>query len=146
MFKSIDHFLAALGNVRAMKKIHVDTYTEDRIHKIEGTKIAGDELHGVWVKFGELAGYKFVDVTMLSTVGIKTFKGISIAFLGGDVEMFMDSDTKEVVSDYSNVSNRWITHASFDVTDEDIDFITQKNYDLICVKDKKKSFNFKTIR
>ena len=121
-------------------------YTEDRIHKIEGTKIAGDELHGVWVKFGELAGYKFVDVAMLSTVGIKTFKGISIAFLGGDVEMFMDSDTKEVVSDYSNVSNRWITHASFDVTDEDIDFITQKNYDLIRVKDKKKSFNFKTIR
>ena len=25
MFKSIDHFLAALDNVRAMKKLHVDT-------------------------------------------------------------------------------------------------------------------------
>lgn len=81
---------------------------------------------------------------MLSRTEIKTFKGVELSFLGGEVEMYIDSDTKEISSDYSNVSNRWLTHISFEVSDEDIEFITKKEYEIVQIESKKKQIRFKT--
>lgn len=39
-FKTKDKILAALGNMRAMRRLHVDTYTEEKIKNISGVKIA----------------------------------------------------------------------------------------------------------
>jgi len=36
MFKKIDKVLAALGNMKAMERLHVDTFTEDKIKNIKG--------------------------------------------------------------------------------------------------------------
>lgn len=144
-FKKIDHILAAFGNMKAMQRTHVDTYTENRISEIEGTQIAGNNSLGVWIEFNELAGYQFLELTMLSRTPIKTFKGIELSFLGGELEMFMDSDTKEIESDFSNVSNRWITHISFEVNDEDIDFIKKKEYEVVRITHKKTIIDFRVL-
>lgn len=144
MLKKIDKVLAAFGNIRAMKRTHVDTYTEGKINEIKGDQIAGNNLLGIWITFNELAGYKFLELAMLSRTEIKTFKGVELSFLGGEVEMYIDSDTKEISSDFSNVSNRWLTHMSFEVSDEDIDFITKKEYEIVQIESKKKQIRFKT--
>lgn len=145
MFKKIDHILAALGNMKAMKRTHVDTYTEERMRQITGEQIAGNHEFGIWVYLTELAGYQFLELTMLSNAEIKTFKGITLSFLGGELEMYVDSDTKEITSDYSNVSNRWMTQASFEVSDEDIEFIRKKEYKTLSIIHKKRTFNFRVI-
>ncbi len=146
MFKKIDKILALFGNMEAMQRTHVDTFTEGRMNEVKGKQIAGNAMYGVWITFGELAGYQFLDLTMLSTTEIRTFKGVELSFLGGDLELFMDSDTKEIVSDYSNVSNRWMVSMSFDVTDEDIDFINKKEYEKVRITYKKSNIDFKVIQ
>lgn len=143
MFKKIDLILAAFGNMKAMRRTHVDTYTEEKISQISGDQIAGNNHYGIWAYISELAGYQFLELTMLSNTEIKTFKGIELSFLGGELEMYIDSDTKEITSDYSNVSNRWMTKASFEVTDEDIEFIRKKEYEIVCITHKKGTLNFK---
>ena len=146
MFKKIDKILALFGNMKAMKRTHVDTFTEGRMNEVKGKQIAGNAMYGIWITFGELAGYQFLDLTMLSISEIKTFKGVGLSFLGGDLELFMDSDTKEIVSDYSNVSNRWLTSMSFDVTEKDIDFITKKAYEIVRITSKKSNIDFKVMK
>ena len=51
IFRKKDEILAALGNVRAMQRLHVDTYTEERIKNISGTKIAESKQGQFWVNF-----------------------------------------------------------------------------------------------
>lgn len=146
LFKKVDHVLAALGNMKAMERTHVDTYTENKMKEIHGEKIAGNQKYGIWIHFTELAGFHFLEVTFLSHMNINTFKGIEISFLGGEIEMYIDSDTKEIDSTYSNVSNRWMTSASFEVTEEDITFINKKEYDFVRITHKKSLLNFKVLR
>ena len=59
IFRKKDEILAALGNVRAMQRLHVDTYTEERIKNISGTKIAESKQGQFWVNFQELNGFLF---------------------------------------------------------------------------------------
>ncbi len=145
MFKKLNHILAAFGNIHAIKRIHVDTFTEKKISQIRGIKIAGCNAYGVWMEFNELGGYKFLELTVLSKAKIKTLKGVELSFLGGKIELFMDSDTKEINSDFSNISNRWIATISFDVNDKDIEFIRNKEYKIVQIKHKK-TINFNVTK
>lgn len=145
MFRKIDKILAAFGNMRAMQRTHIDTYTENRMKAIKGIKIAGEQSLGIWIDFKELAGFTFLELTMLSKTNIRTFKGIELSFLGGEMEMFLESDTKEIVSDYSNVSDRWMVQASFEVCKEDIDFIENKGYEILRIKNKNNSIDFPVL-
>ena len=142
IFKAIDNVLAAFGNVNAMKRNHVDTFTENKIRQINGEKIAVASNGGIWVEYQELAGCIFINATVLSSVGIKTFKGSKLSFLGGKKDLIISSDTTEIESDYSNVSNRWITNISYIVSDEDIQFINSKEYSLIRIDSKKTTIEF----
>ena len=65
MFKKIDHILAAFGNLRAMKRTHVDTFTEEKMCQISGEQIAGNNHYGIWVYLTELAGYQFLELTIV---------------------------------------------------------------------------------
>ncbi len=40
IFKIIDQILADFGNIKALQRTYVDTYTENKIKNIEGDKIA----------------------------------------------------------------------------------------------------------
>ena len=83
----------------------------------------------------------FMNITVLGTVKIKTFKGSTLTFLG-DEKITLTSDIAEIDSDYSNVSNRWMTSMSFEITKKDLAFIQKKNFDQIQLTFKKKSLLF----
>ena len=140
ILRSIDKVLAAFGNIRAMERTHVDTFTENLIANIKGEKITESEYGQLFVSFQNLADYEFLDVTILSGTNIKTFKGSSLTFVhGGGKESILMSDTKEIESDYSNVSNRWLTKISFVISAEDKKMITDKNFEKVFLKFKKKT-------
>lgn len=113
LFKKIDLLLADLGNVKAMQRTHVDTVTESKIENVKGEKIATSVNGGIWAAIHELSDYTFLDLIVIGTMKIKTFKGCEILFDGNKNELKLISDTKEIESGFSNVSNRYITEISF---------------------------------
>lgn len=145
VFRKIDKVLGALGNIRALERTHVDTYTENLIQNVSGQKIAESIDGQLWVDFQELAGYDFLEVTILSRENIKTFNGGRLVFNLIKEELVLDSDITEIESDYSNVSKRWMTKVSFIVTKDNIKFIEEKKFDIIRFEYKKKSITFKMI-
>lgn len=143
LFKSIDKVLARMGNMRAMERTHVDTYTENKIENIPGDQIATSQHGGIWAGIQDVNGYLFLDVTILGTTKIKTLKGATLTFLT-DEEITVKSDNYEIDSDYSNISNRWMTQISFEMTKQDLKVIQKKKYDQMRLDFKKKSLLFDT--
>ena len=145
LFKKITLFRASLGHMGSMEKTHIDTFTEEKINNISGSKLAGIDPFGIWYTLKELAGYTFLEISVLSKVNIKTFKGCELAFLGGDLEMHLKTDLKEISSDFSNISNRWLTKMSFILSKEDLDFLEKKEYQHLRILHKKITIDFKVI-
>jgi len=141
LFKTIDKVLARMGNMRAMERTHVDTFTENKMENVRGEQIATSEHGGIWAELEELNGYLFLNIIILGTTKIKTLKGAKLTFLG-DGELTLSSDDYEVDSDYSNVSNRWITPINFGITKQDLNFIKKKKFNQLRLDFKKKSLLF----
>ena len=124
-----DEILAALGNMRAMKRLHVDTYTEDKIKNISGIKIAESKEGQFWIEFQELNGTLFMNSTILSRIDLKTFKGAKIILLTDEYEIEINSDEKTIESDFSNISNTWITRVSFIIEQKERDLIENREFE-----------------
>ena len=124
-----DEILAALGNMRAMKKLHVDTYTEDKIKNISGIKIAESKEGQFWIEFQELNGTLFMNSTILSRIELKTFKGAKIILLTDEYEIEINSNEKTIESDFSNISNTWITRVSFIIEQKERDLIENRKFE-----------------
>ncbi|WP_299795785.1 hypothetical protein [uncultured Maribacter sp.] len=146
IFRKIDKVLGAFGNIKALERTHVDTFTENLITNISGVKIAESKDGQLFAEFQELAGFDFLESTILSRENIKTFKGAKLSFIGANNELILDSDITEIESDYSNVSNRWMTKVSYVVTKDDIKFITEKKANFILFEHKKKSIKLYVIK
>ncbi|GHC62917.1 hypothetical protein [Ulvibacter litoralis] len=144
--KGIDKILAGFGNVKASERSHVDSFTEEIINSVEGEKIAASENGQIWIEYQELGGFQFLNLTILSKFNIKTKKKCKMHFLGGASELILTSDDEEIESDYSNVSNRWITTMSFDISDDEIKFIDNKVAEEIHIEYKKKTISFQVIK
>ena len=145
IFRKIDKVLGAFGNIRALERTHVDTYTENLIENIKGEKIAESVNGQLWADFQELAGFDFLEATILSRVNIKTFKGGKLIF-DGETPLILDSDITEIESDYSNISKRWMTKVSFVVTKKNINQIQLKGSTEVRFEYKKKFIIFKVIK
>ncbi|WP_108804789.1 hypothetical protein [Aquimarina sp. Aq107] len=136
---------AALGNVRAMEKLHVDTYTEDIIIKVEGTRVATSQLNEIYMDIVELAGYYYIKTIVLGSFHIKTWKGVNLLIGGSDFELNLVSDMQEIESDFSNVSNRSITQIDFIIEEQDLDKIKPSKINSITLTSKKKTAHFENI-
>ena len=146
IFRKIDKVLGAFGNIKALERTHVDTFTENLINNISGEKIAESKDGQLYAEFQELVGFSFLESTILSRENIKTFKGAKLSFIGDDDELILDSDITEIESDYSNVSNRWMTKVSYVVTKDDIKFITEKKSNTIVFEYKRKAIKLYGIK
>ncbi len=145
IFRKIDKVLGAFGNIRALERMHVDTYTEKLMTNIEGKKIAESVDGQLWVDFQELAGFDFLEAIILSRENIKTFKGAKLIFKSESENLILESDITEIESDYSNVSNRWMTKISFVIGKSDIDYIQKGKASEVRLEYKKKSILFRCI-
>ena len=139
IFKKVDKLLASMGNISAMERLHVDTFTENKILNIGGEKIAESKEGQLWVGIQELTGYYFLETTIVSVLNIKTFDGATLLFKGGKEDFTLKSDTQEIKSEFSNVSNRFIAEVSFDITKEEIDKMVKADFTEIEFKFKKKT-------
>ena len=139
IFKTLDKVLAGFGNIRAMERNHVDSFTEDLIMNIKGDKMAESEDGQVFGSFQNLSGYDFLNISILSYTNIKTFKGCNLVFETKDKSITIPSDTKEIESDFSNVSNRWLTKVSFIINESEKEMVSEGNFENVSINYKKTS-------
>mgnify|MGYP005807531503 CR=1 FL=1 len=137
-FKKVDQVLAALGNIKAMERLHVDAFTEEKIENVGGEKIAESQEGIIYAGIEELNGYLFMETVILSRTNIKTFKGATLRFVGGE-NFKLNSDTQEIESEFSNMSNRFMTKISFDITESEIKLIQDKKYEKVLFEFKNKT-------
>jgi len=145
IFKKVDKVLAAFGNIKAMERLHVDTFTESKIEDIGGEKLAESNQGQIWAGIQELTGYYFLETTILTGVNIKTLKGATLNFTSKNGDFELKSDTQEIKSEFSNISNRFITQISFDITEKEIDRLVKGDFSGVSFKFKKKSLEFQRI-
>jgi hypothetical protein len=134
--------LAALGNIKAMERVHVDTYTEEKIRNISGIKIAASKQGQFWVNFQELNGFLFMNATILSYLSLQTTQGTKITVLTKAYKIEIDSDEKEIESDFSNVSNTWITKVIFVIDIKEREIIENGYFEEIEYQFKKDKLRF----
>ena len=146
IFRKIDKVLGAFGNIRALERTHVDTFTENLITNIKGDKIAESVDGQLWVEFLELAGFNFLESTILSRENIKTYKGATLTFYSEEEDLVLNSDITEIESDYSNVSSRWMTKISYVVSKDEIQFIKAKKANKVMFEYKRRSISFQGIK
>ena len=141
LFKSVDKVLARMGSSKATDRAYNEPLTAEKIKQIPGEQLAASEAGGMWAGIQELNGYVFIELIVLDTTKIKTFKGVSLTFLG-DSELTLESDNKEVNSEFSDLFNRWLTQISFEISKKDLNYIKRKKYNQIQLDFKKKSLMF----
>ena len=146
IFRKIDKVLGAFGNIRALERTHVDTFTENLITNIKGDKIAESVDGQLWVEFQELAGFNFLESTILSRENIKTYKGATLTFYSEEEDLVLNSDITEIESDYSNVSSRWMTKISYVVSKDEIQFIKAKKANKVMFEYKRRSISFQGVK
>ena len=142
IFKKVDKILASFGNVRAMKRTHVDTFTEEKISNIKSEKYGVSEYGILYIDFQELAEYFFLETTILSNTDFKTNKGATLTFKSETTELNLNSDDYMIESDFSNVSNRYITKISYPVSKEELMIVENKDFLSVELKVKKHTINF----
>lgn len=145
MIKKVDQVLAALGNVKAMERLHVDTFTESEINNVDGEKIAESTDGQIYILLHELNGFIILEATILSKIKIKTFRGGTLTFSGVKTNFKLVSDTQEIDSEYSNIVNRYFTKISFNITKKEINQLQNGDFKNIQFDFKKKSLNFSKI-
>ncbi len=113
--------VSKLGGIDTSERNHVDEFTENKMLNVSDEQIAFSENGGIWIKFQELSDFHFMNVVVIGTKRMKTFDGCDLYFISQNSEFKIVSDTKEIESDFSNVSDRWITNISFEITNENIE-------------------------
>ncbi|MEO1029926.1 MAG: hypothetical protein AAFX55_00895 [Bacteroidota bacterium] len=139
LFKTIDKVLAAFGNIRAMERTHVDAFTEDLINNIKGKKIAESEFGQLFASFQTLSDYEFLNISVVSATNIKTRKGCDLVLESDAHKISIPSDTKEIESNFSNVSNRYLTKISFILNKKEKKIISSGNFEKVLLNFNKKS-------
>ncbi len=140
ILRKIDKVLAAFGNIKAMERTHVDTYTEGLVSNIKGDKIAESKNGQLYADFQVLSDYEFLNVSILSRDNIKTFKGGRLLFVDSNKdEHIIESDTQEITSDFSNISNTWLTKVSFVIHEKEKKMILERKFEYVYFDYKKKS-------
>ena len=143
---SIDKILAAFGNIRAMERTHVDHYTEDIINSIDEKPFALSEQNVMYAKAHELGGFYYFKTIIVGSFKIKTIKGARLKVIGTGHDIEFKSDMDEFESEYSNVSNRFITRIDFQIEKEDAKLLTTEKLNTLTLVTKKKHLVFKTVR
>lgn len=118
--------VSKLGGIDTSESNHVDEFTENKMSTISGKQIAFSENGGIWIEFQELSEFNFMNTIVIGTKKLKTFEGCELDFIFEKSEFKLLSDTREIESDYSNVSNRWITNITFDTTEIEIERLMQE--------------------
>ena len=112
---------------------------------IEKDAIATNENQILSCQFSELNGFKFIEFTLLCEYEINTFKGCKIVFFNENKSHEVDSDTQEIVANYSTISKKGICQFEADLDETIEEWIEQQMISKIEFKIAKFLISFENI-
>lgn len=142
---NLDKIRAAFGNIRAMERTHVDNYTEDIINAVDEEPFAISERNVLFARTSELGGYYYAITIIVGAFKIKTIKGAKLKIDGNDFDLILNSDMDEFESEYSNISNRFITRIDFQIEKEDVSKLDKAMIKSLTLSAKKQEVIFNTL-
>jgi hypothetical protein len=136
-----------LGGVDTSEENYIDTYSENIIQNISGEKIATIENGGIWTEFSEIGDYEFMEVHIIGKQEYKSHTGAKLEFISENMTIgTLLSDSQEIESRFSNISNRYLTSISFETTDLNLYFLLDRKADTILLTCKNKEEKFEVIQ
>ena len=110
-------------------------------------KIATLENGGIWTEFSEIGDYEFMEVHIIGIQEYKSHTGAKLEFISENMTIgTLISDSQEIESRFSNISNRYLTSISFETTDLNLDFLLDRKADTILLSCKNKEEKFEVIQ
>lgn len=142
---NLGKIFGASGNSSDNEPTHVENHTEDIINSTDEAAFAISEQNVLFAKTSELGGYFYVITIVVGSFKIKTNKGAKLKLKGNDFDLILNSDMDEFESDYSNVSNQFITRIDFQIEKEDVSKFDKKRIESLTLSAKKHEIMFNTL-
>ena len=87
-----------------------------------------------------------MNVSILSKLNLKTISGAKLTILTNEYEIELDTDEKEIESNFSNISNTWITKVSFEIDIKEREIIESENFEEIKYEFKNEILQFQKVK
>ncbi|GEQ85937.1 hypothetical protein ULMS_14450 [Patiriisocius marinistellae] len=133
MFKKIAKGLSKLGSNKADVP-----FNESAMHVVDGQKIGESKDGHLYIGFNEISDYLFLETLIATPSNIKTFDGATLDFKSTNGNFSLISDTKEIASEFSKQVNRYMTECSFDITEDLIKRVQNRDFQTVTYRYKKK--------
>jgi hypothetical protein len=139
---SINKILAVFGKKTSIERTVVDNYTEDIINSIEDEPFAVSSENVMYTATKELGGFHYLKTMIVGSFKIKTLKGAILEIDGKDCQFKLNTDTEEFESDYSNISNCYITRIDFEIEENHVPLLKKNRINNLVLKAKKHKIEF----
>lgn len=117
-------------------------FISDIIKDVDNEPFAISNQNVLYAGLNELGGYHVFQTVNVGKFYIKTVKGVQLSIIGKDFEIQLDSDTVELESERSGITDRNISAIDFQIEPEDIDKIQAKRIEKMVLQAKKQSVEF----
>ncbi|MFT4850351.1 MAG: hypothetical protein ACI83B_002908 [Sediminicola sp.] len=145
ILKGLSKVFSGKGKTESSDDIESTSFADNLRLEVEGERLAESNDGVLYINYQELGGYEFLNLMIFSRINIRTKSHCKILFSGSS-NLELTSDEEEIESDNSNPAKVWITTMSFDITKDQIKYISSKVADKIEIRYKKKEFVFKVVK
>ncbi|MFT4669299.1 MAG: hypothetical protein ACI9M9_001961 [Flavobacteriaceae bacterium] len=145
ILKGLSKVFSGKGKPEANDDADLPSFAENLKLEVEGERLAESNDGVLYINYQELGGFEFLNLMIFSRINIRTKSHCKVLFSGSS-NLELTSDEEEIESDNSNPAKIWITTMSFDITKDQIQYISSKVADEITLSYKKKNLVFKTVK
>ena len=134
-----------MGLLSMLIEEDAEKLSTEKIKSFKGTPIAEALNAKLFIEFLELAGFKFLKFKLFSTLEINTFKGCKVVFTSSNQEIFLDSDTMEIVTFSSKKLKIGLTEFDVDLPDDLMKMFTNEKLMSITIIHRKNGVQLRVI-
>ena len=145
ILKGLSKVFSGKGKTGTNEDEELPSFAENLKLEVEGERLAESNDGVLYINYQELGGYEFLNLMIFSRINIRTKNHCKVLFSGSS-NLELTSDEEEIESDNSNPAKIWVTTMSFDITKDQIKYISSKVADEITLTYKKKTLVFKTVK
>ena len=145
ILKGLSKVFSGKDKTETNEDAELPSFAENLKLEVEGERLAESNDGVLFINYQELGGFEFLNLMIFSRINIRTKNKCKIHFSGA-TDLELTSDEEEIESDNSNPAKIWITTMSFDITKDQIKYISSKVADEIKLSYKKKELVFKAVK
>lgn len=145
ILKGLGKVFSGKGKTETNGDTELPSFADNLKLEVEGERLAESNDGVIYINYQELGGFEFLNLMIFSRINIRTKNHCKI-LLSGKSNLELTSDEEEIESDNSNPAKIWITTMSFDITKDQIKYISSKVAKELTLSYKKKNLVFKTVK